>query len=94
MLVQSWSNITPILANFSLPLGENGAKHAEKPVSGNGAVSGTFEKREERERERERSAEREIGEWSGERKSNKFRAGLRGVQSVPLHRAPLFKGAP
>jgi hypothetical protein len=37
---------------------ENGAERAEKLVSGSGAVSGTFEKREERER----SAEREIGE--------------------------------
>jgi hypothetical protein len=35
-----------------------GAERAEKLVSGSGAVSGTFEKREERER----SAEREIGE--------------------------------
>jgi hypothetical protein len=49
---------------------ENGAERAEKLVSGNGAVSGTSEKREERER----SAEREIGERerSGERKSKKL----------------------
>jgi hypothetical protein len=44
---------------------ENGAERAENIVSGSGAVSETFEKREERER----SAEREIGERerSGER---------------------------
>jgi hypothetical protein len=49
---------------------ENGAERAEKLVSGSGAVSGTFEKGEERER----SAERAIGERerSGERKSQKM----------------------
>jgi hypothetical protein len=47
---------------------ENGAERAKKLVSGSGAVSGTFEKREAR------SAEREIGERerSGERKSKKL----------------------
>jgi hypothetical protein len=49
---------------------ERKTERTEKLVSGSGAVSGTFEKREERER----SAERAIGERerSGERKSKKL----------------------